>query len=116
MVHIIPRGFVLLLTNLFSLFFRYFQCEPNFGLFAPLTKVAKSSLPLPPRLQAQLPQGNDVQNSLGALGSNSSINSVSSTLSEASSTPKLSALNTSQVTVRIPFDIAVESMVGRLKG
>ncbi|PFX23382.1 CAP-Gly domain-containing linker protein 1-like isoform X2 [Stylophora pistillata] len=76
---------------------RYFQCEPNFGLFAPLHKVAKSSLPLPPRLQAQLPQGNDVQNSLGALGSNSSINSVSSTLSEASSTPKLSALNTSQI-------------------
>lgn len=76
---------------------RYFQCEPNFGLFAPLHKVAISSLPLPPRLQPQPPQGNDVQNSLGALGSNSSINSVSSTLSESSSTPKPSTLSTSQI-------------------
>lgn len=78
---------------------RYFQCEPNFGLFAPLHKVAISSLPLPPRLQPQPPQGNDVQNSLGALGSNSSINSVSSTLSESSSTPKPSTLSTSQVII-----------------
>lgn len=76
---------------------RYFQCEPTFGLFAPLHKIVRSSLPLPIRLQTQLQPENDLQNTLGALGSDSSLNSVASTLSGSSLTPKPATTNTSQI-------------------
>lgn len=83
------------LSSSFS--FRYFQCEPNFGLFAPLHKVVLSSLSLPARLQNQTQQENDARKSLGALGSNSSLSSITSTQSVSSPTPKPTSTSTSQV-------------------
>ena len=80
-----------------SLSCRYFQCEPNFGLFAPLHKVVLSSLPLPARLQNQTQQENDARKSLGTLGSNSSLSSITSPQSVSSPTPKPTSTSTSQV-------------------
>jgi len=91
--HFLPAG----LNLAVNFHCRYFQCEPNYGLFAPLHKVAVSSLPLPARLQKQTTQENDTQNALVTLGSNSSISSVTSTQSGSSLTPKPAATSTSQV-------------------
>lgn len=34
--------FYLNVPNITNIIFRYFDCRPNFGLFAPITKVSKS--------------------------------------------------------------------------
>ncbi|XP_068748455.1 CAP-Gly domain-containing linker protein 1-like isoform X2 [Montipora capricornis] len=71
---------------------RYFQCEPTYGLFAPLHKVVVSSLPLPARYQAQSLQEIDTQN----FGSSSSLSSVNSATSGSSFTPKAASPSTLQ--------------------
>lgn len=95
-----PTKSVYALSISSSFSFRYFQCEPNFGLFAPLHKVVLSSLPLPARLQNQTQQENDARKSLGTLGSNSSLSSTTSPQSVSSPTPKPTSTSTSQVMLR----------------
>lgn len=100
MVPVVTCSIAVFVVNYFVYsVYRYFQCEPTFGLFAPLHKIVRSSLPLPIRLQTQLQPENDLQNTLGALGSDSSLNSVASTLSGSSLTPKPATTSTSQVSL-----------------
>jgi len=97
LVHVHVASIAEFVVNYVYSVHRYFQCEPTFGLFAPLHKIVRSSLPLPNRLQTQLLPENELQNTLGALGSDSSLNSVASTLSGSSLTPKPASTSTSQV-------------------
>ena len=93
--------FLVTLNYIHLVTFRYFQCAPNYGLFAPLHKVTKSTLPGPggkKQQQQQFPVSSSqqdtvslMQNSVGALGSDSSVNSTTSTQSNTSLTRKLSA-------------------------
>ncbi|XP_044171153.1 CAP-Gly domain-containing linker protein 1-like [Acropora millepora] len=75
---------------------RYFQCEPMYGLFAPLHKIVVSSLPLPARYQSQSQQEDEMLDSVNTFGSCSSLSSISSALSGSSFALKALSPSTSQ--------------------
>lgn len=82
--------------------FRYFECQPNFGLFAPVTKVSKSPSQLKPnQCQLHSPTNRQPPSNLKRAGSKESMTSNLSMISSASATARRVRLGVTSLTAKV---------------